>query len=282
MFFIAIAIIRLKMKLQGFILFSLFFWSCTQRQKQLLPNTTKNLYDHFEVKGCFVIYDAQNKSYQYYNEQLCQLPYIPASTFKICNSLIGLETGIIKDENYIIPWDRMTRNPVWDKDHDLKTAFKNSTVWYFQELARRVGEIQMRTWLKKLRYGNMNTDGGIDKFWLRGALRISPLQQIDFLQKLHNTHLPCSKRNINIVKNIMVVKDSSGIVLRAKSGWGNEGHRDIGWYVGYIENKNQLYYFANCIFKDSKSLNELNQSIKFDHARKDIAISILKQLNLLK
>lgn len=114
----------------------------------------KKLYDEFQVKGSFVLYDPQKEHYIFYNKDQFKTPFSPASTFKICNSLIGLETGVIEDENFVIPWDSVIRNPVWDKDHDLKLAYKNSTVWYYQELARRVGPQQMKQWIDSANYGN--------------------------------------------------------------------------------------------------------------------------------
>ncbi|MBK8852777.1 MAG: class D beta-lactamase [Saprospiraceae bacterium] len=138
------------------------------------------------MEGSFVLYDPQTAKYIFYNQDQYKQTFSPASTFKICNSLIGLETGLIQDENFIIPWDSVTRNLVWDKDHDMKTAFANSTVWYYQELAKRVGGQKMKYWLDKTNYGNADTSGGIDRFWLTGGLRISPEQQIDFLKRLHD------------------------------------------------------------------------------------------------
>lgn len=150
-----------------------------------------------------MLYDPQTDKYVFYNPNQFEQTFSPASTYKICNSLIGLETGVIKDENFVIPWDSVTRqNPNWNSDHDLKTAFKNSTVWYYQELARRVGRQQMKYWLDKANYGNADTSGGIDKFWLTGGLRISPKQQIDFLKRLHDNKLPFSQRSVDIVKKL--------------------------------------------------------------------------------
>src|SRR5699024_11901349 len=88
-----------------------------------------------------------------YNPALSDQAVTPASTFKICHSLIGLETGNIEDENHIIHWDSVERQlPIWNKDHDLKNAFKNSTVWYYQELAKTIGTSQMEDWLNKAQY----------------------------------------------------------------------------------------------------------------------------------
>ena len=55
--------------------------------------------------------------------------YTPASTFKIVNSLIGIQTGIITDENMVIKWDGVKRwNEDWNKDLTMKEAFAVSAV----------------------------------------------------------------------------------------------------------------------------------------------------------
>jgi len=168
------------------------------------------------------------------------------------------------------------RIPAWNKDQDLKTAFKNSTVWYYQELARRVGGDQMKYWLNKAHYGNADTSGGIDKFWLTGGLRITPEQQIDFLRRLHDNKLPFSQRSTDIVKNFMIAEDTAGYIVRAKSGWGVQDDTNIGWYVGYVEMDDDVYYFANCI-QTTDSENK-----DFARARIEIVYQIFDELKLIK
>jgi len=236
----------------------------------------KQFYDQNEVIGSFFLYDLKNDKYIFYNESQFNQQFTPASTFKICNSLIGLETGVIKDENYVIKWDSVQRRiPAWNQDQDLESAFKNSTVWYFQELARRVGGERMKYWLDKVNYGNADTSCGIDKFMLTGGLRISPKQQIDFLRKLYENNLPFSRRTIDIVKKIMIAKETLDYVVRAKTGWGFQDDLNIGWYVGYVETKGNIYFFANCIqTADSENKN-------FAKARIDIVYQIIDILKIL-
>lgn len=237
----------------------------------------KKYYEQYHVVGSFVLYDPQAEKYILYNPDQFEQTFLPASTFKICNSLIGLETGVIKDENFVIPWDSVIRqNPNSNMDQDLQTAFKNSTVWYYQELARRVGGQKMKYWLDKANYGNADTSGGIDKFWLSGGLRISPKQQIEFLKRLHDNELPFSQRSMDIVKNIMIAKDTLGYVIRAKTGWAGQDNKDLGWYVGYLEKNSKVYYFANCI-----QCSDLNNK-EFGNARIDIVYRILKDLTLIE
>ena len=71
-------------------------------------------------KGAFVLYDLNSKQYIRYNPERCAERFIPASTFKIMNSLIGLETGVIPDENYVIKWDGTHYDvPSWNHDNTL-------------------------------------------------------------------------------------------------------------------------------------------------------------------
>ncbi|MBE0572002.1 MAG: class D beta-lactamase [Ignavibacteriaceae bacterium] len=249
---------------------------CNSAQTTESRDDLKKYYEQYNVEGSFVLFDQTNNKYIFYNKSQFKQPFTPASTFKICNSLIGLETDVIKDENFIIPWDSISRRvPAWNTEQDLKTAFKNSTVWYYQELARRVGGEKMKYWLDKINYGNADTSGGIARFWLSGGLRISPEQQIHFLRRIHDNMLPFSQRSIDIVKNIMIAKDTLGYVARAKTGWGEQNDTNIGWYVGYVEKGNDVYYFANCI----QTKNSENK--EFAKARIEIVYLILKNLKIL-
>lgn len=255
-------------------LLSPFQFVVAQNNNTTIRDDFKTFYDAQGVEGSFSLFSEKDSTYTLYNPSQFKTAYSPASTFKICNSLIGLESGVIFDENVIIKWDSIQRpNPNWNKDHDLKTAFKNSTVWYYREMARRIGGKRMKAWLNKAEYGNADTTGGVDLFWLKGGLRISPEQQIDFLRRFNNYKLPFTKPTIDIVKNIMIVEDTLGYVLRAKTGWAdNETEPSIGWYVGYVETKDNTYYFANCI-----------QTKDFDKAkaRIDITYQILRDLGII-
>lgn len=251
------------------------FISCKQQQATEIRDDFKKYYNQFKVEGSFVLYDQNNDKFIFCNQQQFKEPFSPASTFKICNSLIGIETGVIKDENFVIHWDSVVRqNPKWNQDHDLKLAFKNSTVWYYRELARRVGGEKMKFWLDKTQYGNADTSGGVDLFWLKGGLRVTPEKQIDFLKRLHNNKLPFSKRTTDIVKNIMIAKDTLDYVISAKTGWCDDEKRIVGWYIGYIEKNKNVYYFSNCI----QSTNIDNKD--FSKARIDITYQILNDLKL--
>lgn len=233
-------------------------------------------YMQFDVTGAFAILDEKNNKLTLYNPSKYSERVTPASTFKICNALIGLETGIIKDKYEIYEWDSVVRNNEnWNKNQDLQTAFKHSTVWYFQKMAREIGGQEMKCWLDKLNYGNADTTGGIDLFWLQGGMRISPKEEIEFLQKLNNFELPCTEKNMQQVKDMMLIERTEKYAIYGKTGWGMNGNNDLGWFVGFVETNNNVFYFANCI--ETENQNHPN----FATARKEITTLILKELQIL-
>ena len=238
-------------------------------------NDWEKYFNDAKVEGCFPLYNLQKKEYYSYNRRRVETPFIPASTFKFFNSLGALEMGAVKDENEVLKWDSVNRRfPQWNKDHDMKTAFQNSTVWFYQEMARRIGAKRMRHYLNKAHYGNRNNGGGIDQFWLTGNLRTTAKQQIDFLVKLHRSELPFSARTINIVKNFSIVEKTDEYILRAKSGWAFDlPSPQIGWWVGYVERGGKAYFFA------------LNLDVKRDEdltARAAITKSILREMKIIE
>ena len=210
-----------------------------------------------DYSGCFVLYDLKTNEYLKYNDSICAIPYSPCSTFKITNSLIGLESGIAENENYLIEYDSL-RNPsepwmyrvepfkYWMQDHTMRTAIKNSAVWYYQELARRIGNEDMLKLLNQIDYGNNDISSGIDNFWLCGSLKISANEQVEFLKKLYRNQLSgFSLKSQKIVKDIMLYESTDYYKLFGKTGGGDcWDDKVIGWYVGFMETDSSTFIFA--------------------------------------
>lgn len=228
--------------------------------------------------GAFLMWRKSEGFFRTYNEARNQLMCLPASTFKIPNTLIGLETGAIQDENTMFKWDGTKRSiETWNQDTNLAMAFKNSTVWYYQDIARRVGMEKMQAWINKLNYGNRNIGGGIDAFWLTGDIRISSYQQIDFLKQIQANELPVSQHSLDVLKRIMIREQTPDYVLRGKTGWGlgKKGQPDIGWFVGYVESKVDTTFFALNVESPIPSPDN------FASARIDITTAILKRMKVI-
>lgn len=168
--------------------------------------------------------------------ELAQTPHSPCSTFKIPNSLIGLETGVVSDGSFFLPWDGEERSITsWNRDHDLESALANSVVWYYQEIARRIGIEQMNQWVTSFDYGNAEIGAEVDTFWLSGPLQITPVQQVEFLARLTSGELPVSDRSLNILREIMPRRTEGDAVIAAKTGTCLDETRSHGWLVGWVE-----------------------------------------------
>ena len=190
------------------------------------------------VEGTFVLFEPMKDRLQVWDEARARRGYLPASTFKVPNALIGLETGAIADEREVFKWDgRPYPRAVWEADHTLDTGMRDSVVWMFQEVARRTGKSRMREWLDRLDYGNRSMAGGIDQFWLQGAMRISAMEQVAFLHRLAEGRLPATQRAQRLVRNAMVVEKTREYTLYAKSGTGPSGPLAVNWWVGWVERR---------------------------------------------
>ena len=221
----------------------------SQVESQIEQIDFQQHFDDLGITGAIIIYDRNEDFFYQHNPQRNDTPFLPASTYKISHSLIALETGVIKDDVDVLTWDGIKRDlPQWNQDLNLRLAFKYSAVWFYQVLARRIGHQQMQDFVTQMQYGNGNigaaTDTDIDRFWLEGELRITPRQQVEFLRRLDRNDLPFSQRSIDLVKDIAITEQTPNYTLRAKTGWATEQTPYIGWYVGYLEQNDNVYFFA--------------------------------------
>ncbi|GAB3248601.1 OXA-48 family carbapenem-hydrolyzing class D beta-lactamase OXA-54 [Larkinella harenae] len=231
-----------------------------------------------KLKGSFLLYDPQRDHYTAYNFERTRKGFLPASTYKILNTLIGLETGVLKDENTLMKWDSVKREvDAWNRDNTLETAFKVSCVPCYQEVARKVGLKRMQEWVRKTGYGKMDiTANTLDKFWLEGKSVITQEEQVAFLRRLHEEKVPFAKNNLAILKKIMLIEEKPGVRLYGKTGWaGGTAYPNIGWFVGYVEKGDKVYYFATNI-ESPKPVPDA-----FVPARRQITESILSELGVL-
>lgn len=196
---------------------------------------------HFDskgVRGTFVLFEPAKDRYLVHNEARARQRFLPASTFKIANAVIGLEVGAIGDENEVFHWDGHPKpRAAWERDQTLASGMRDSVVWMFQEVARRTGRARMREWLERLDYGNRDMSGGVDLFWLQGGLRVSAMEQVDFLYKLAEGRLPASQRAQRLVRNALVVEKTRDHTLYAKTGTSGRAKDPVSWWVGWVERK---------------------------------------------
>ncbi len=195
------------------------------------------LYEQHGIKNaCFILRDNNHESIHYYNKERCIERFMPASTFKIFNSLVALETAVAPDDRLVIKWDSVPNDrEELNKDMNMKEAFEVSCLWYYREIARRVGPERMKHYIDTVKYGNMNATGGIDIFWLNDSLKISADEQAGFIKRLYFAELPFSERSQRIVKNLMLREQTPGYNLYYKTGTGHIGNKHIYWVTGFVE-----------------------------------------------
>ena len=209
----------------------------------------KQLFDDAGVRGTFVLYDVTGNHFSGHNHSRATTRFIPASTFKVANSLIGLATGAANSVNEIIPYGGQPQPyKHWEQDMGLADAIRISNVPVYQELARRIGLERMRDHITKLQYGNAATGAVVDTFWLKGPLAISAVEQTRFLARLAQGSLPLATDVQAQVRNIILLEQGKDWALYAKTGTAITPSPDIGWWVGWVVKNRQtqprVYSFA--------------------------------------
>jgi beta-lactamase class D len=234
------------------------------------------IFDRYGMTGTIMIVDDKTKSVRGYNPDRWDSGYLPASTFKIPNSLIGLETGVI-DTNYVFKWNGEKRRlPQWEADLKLKDAFRVSCVPCYQEVARKIGAVRMKDFLARMHYAGMDVhEDNIDRFWLEGNSRITPRQQVEFLQNLYHEKLPLKTSTMRSVREIMVNEKTPDYTLSGKTGWAIRNGNNYGWFVGWIETSGNVFFIATLV--EPKNQEKVDD---FAIARKTITMDVLKFLGI--
>lgn len=257
-----------------FLIFNSFILLPVQAGEPLKVIELEKLFRQFEVEGTFVAFSPANGSMTVVNPERAQKRFIPASTFKIANSLIALETKTVADEHEIIPFGGKPQPvKIWQQDMSMRMAIKVSNVPVYQELARRIGVEKYEFWLGKLNYGNHQVGSDVETFWLKGPLKISAVEQAKFLAKLARNELPLSVRSQTIVSEITKLRSGKTQTLHAKTGWSAATTPQIGWFVGWISSDSGVRTFALNIDIHSKADAK---------KRKPLALALLKKMQILK
>jgi beta-lactamase class D len=224
--------------------------------------------------GTFVLHDVTAQTFTGHNRDRAEKRFVPASTFKIPNSLIGLSVGAVKSVDEVLPYksDQQPLIKAWEKDMGLREAIVLSNVPIYQELARRIGLDRMRDNVKLLDYGNGEIGSTVDNFWLKGPLKISAVEQTQFLAKLARDALPFPKEFQERIREIVLLDQGINWKLYGKTGWENAPGQGVGWWVGWMQKDDRVYAFALNI-----DIREASDAAK----RVDLGKESLKALGVL-
>jgi len=229
------------------------------------------------AKGCFVLDDLHTHQHIQRGEA-CSERASPNSTFKIPLSLMGFDAGVLQNAHHPV-WPYKPEYEalidLWTKPHDPTSWIKESCVWYSQVLTTELGVEDFKKYVQLFDYGNQDVSGdpgannGLTHAWLSSSLKISPLEQAQFLEKLLTEKLPVSEKAIEITRALLYVETlPNGWRLYGKTGSGFQTQADgtlnrerqIGWFVGWIQKgggiflqkENRIKVFAHIIYDEEK------------------------------
>ena len=249
-------------------------------EKQYQWNTTSkncseiDLRNYFgKYEGSFVLYDLKRDVWKIHNIDRAVLRVAPNSTYKIYDALFGLEEGVITPANSLIKWNGKNYPfEAWNTDQTLQSAMGASVNWYFQTIDERLGADSIQKYLHQIGYGNENLSGNLSSYWLNSSLKISPIEQVELLVKLHNNRFGFSLENTGTVKNALHISSSAFGDLYGKTGTGRVNGQDVnGWFIGFVENADNTYFFASNIQYQKHATGK---------KASEITLSVLSDLNI--
>ncbi len=211
------------------------------------------------LTGTAVLYDTGKKQYRIYNPELAEERHSPCSTFKIVSALAGLENGTVTPDNSTRIWSgERFWNEDWNRDIDFPEAFRVSCVWYFRQLIDDIGKEAMAEELERLEYGNqdisdwegwLNTNNhnrALTGFWIESSLKISPVEQVQVMERIFGVNSLYSPGTVEQLKQVMKVTDyETSILVYGKTGMGKaEGKTVDAWFTGFAQTEEGPVYFC--------------------------------------
>ena len=173
----------------------------------------------------------------------------PCCTFNIPLSLIGYETSILQDQEHpLLPYDN---SPVFDESHKQAMYpslwMQLSTVWYSKRIAEIIGKERLQQYVERFSYGNKDIQDNFTTAHLASTLKISPVEQIDFLQHMISYKLPILRNSVDETKKLLFCRKYSSLwSLYGKTGtaFDENEKKYLAWFIGWIEKEQQQILFA--------------------------------------
>lgn len=241
-------------------------------------NSLGNFFKDAKSEGCFALFDNATGNFTVYNlERYRDSTYSPGSSFNLVTALVGLQTGIIPNDSMVVKSDSAHQEvPEWNGDLSMYRAFRVSSVPYFQEIARRIGNDTMQFWVDSLAYGNKLIKGSVDSFYLNNTIKLTPDEQLGLVKRLYFNQLPFYRLNQEIVKRAMLMEDRPEYKLSYVVGDGRKADgTPLSWVTGYIEENNHPYLFV-------LNMESKDPTANLRTARIPIVKGILDKLGFMK
>lgn len=238
-------------------------YSFMEQNKNITYIDLQDLFNNND--GCFVLYDASKDSWQIYNKEAALTRISPVSTYKIYSALFGLETGIISSEQSLLSWNGQPyQYELWNSDQTLESAMQNSVTWYFQTIDQQIGLPTIQNYIQQIGYGNQTVGNDVSSYWVDSSLKISPVEQVELLQKFYDNEFHFSSKNIDTVKSALCLSTTEYGTLYGKTGTQEtNGQNMSGWFIGYLENGTHTYFFATNIQNEELATGPIAATLTF-------------------
>lgn len=213
--------------------------SCSQNNVTV-DGSLQKYFDSAGVKGTFGLFDNGQGHFTIYNlPRYRDSVYQPGATFDILLSLIGIQTGVVKDDSAIVFSGGAVNGLT------LRQAFQSSDDLGFRELAPRIGKDTLKKWIDSLGYGNKNMGHADSAFWYDNHLKITADEQLGLIKKLYFDQLPFFKHTQLLTRRMISSDNNSNYQLYYKTAQGikEDGHA-IGWVLGWVEENRHPYFFV--------------------------------------
>jgi beta-lactamase class D len=271
----------------------LFFLACSPNNVTI-DNSLQRYFDSAGVHGSFGFFDNGQGHFTIYNlSRFRDSLYQPGASFDILQSLIGIQTGVIKDDSSVLLIAPETlgqtaattfgqtaaASPGQTTPETVGQCFRDTSLAGrsgFIQLSSRLGKDTLKKWIDSLRYGNQQIGRDTTGFWFDNSLKINSDEQLGLLKKLYFDQLPFYPRPQLIVRRMMPGESNSNYQLRYKTARGtNEDGHAIGWVMGWVEENKHPYFFV-------VNLESANPQKDLGAAGLSIARGILQQLGFFQ
>ncbi|MEF8699445.1 MAG: class D beta-lactamase [Candidatus Accumulibacter sp. UW20] len=233
-----------------FLLFLVFFSHLANAEDRRVAS----LFSTEGVEGTIVLKSLRSDKTITHNDERASHKFSPASSFKVLNTLIAVQEGVASTSGTAFKWNGKTHDfPDWNKDQTLASAFKVSCVWCYQEIAKRVGADAYKRYIALAKYGTLAETFDTTTFWLDGSLTVSAIEQVTLLKRIYQRELPFRDDAYNSLKDVMLAEQTDRYRLYAKTGWAARMTPQIGWYIGYIETTDDVWFFATNVVLRSEA-----------------------------
>lgn len=231
-----------------------------------------------QLLDCTVMIDAASGA-RLAEQGQCDARVTPASTFNIAVSLMGYDSGILRDA-HAPAWPFRPGyadwNDSWRATTDPTTWIRHSTVWYAQQVTARLGAHGVRGYVRRFGYGNqdLSDDAGAPdgamRAWFSGSLRISPLEQAAFLRRVVNRDLGLTAHAYDTTAQLLrQPRTANGWDVYGKTGTadqllpdGRDSGRSYGWFAGWASRDGRTIVFARLVLQPRRPGQAAGPAVK--------------------